>query len=279
MSEPFVVIWVDPNIRQWSSSRGGSFIDYAIKCKEPDGVERNSVITRKVGGKAGPEVGQTIYGHIEEQRVEPRPGQNFQAFTKRKLKEDSQSSSNGGSPTGSSDGQDPAFWAQRDRRISRAGILQAVVGATHPPIGDDPKVIATYVKDVDALTDAFLASLDRHTPHPSGPGLDGGNGAASATAPSPPAVESSPAQASSGRRGATSGRLTRAGIADRDTQKAIVAAFGGPTEQALDAIDAAIANQDWVSLMDEHGIERPPELPDVRDLQPAAMADDSDIPF
>lgn len=218
-------------------------------------------------------VGETLYGTVSQGDY----GWRFRSEQRPK------GAPSGGAQNGSqgSSGPDDAFWAAKDRRISRAGILQAVVGATHPPIGDDPKVIATYVKDVNALTDALLASLDQRCPSPNhdGVGLGGGNGAASATAPSPPAAESSPAQASSGRRGATSGRLTRAGIADRDTQKAIVAAFGGPTEQALDAIDAAIANQDWVSLMDEHGIERPPELPDVRDLQPAAMADDSDIPF
>lgn len=156
-------------------------------------------------------------------------------------------------------------WAAKDKRIARAGVLQAVVAASTPPLGDKPAAVRVYVQDVNELVDALLASLDARAPHP-GSGL--GGGAVPPTAPSQPAAESSAATpADVGRRRTTSKKLNDLGVPD-DTKIAIVRAFCGdtPTVEGLDAIDAAIANSDYAVLFDEQGIERPPFLPDTRDL-------------
>ena len=192
------------------------------------------------------QVGETVYGTVSKGDY----GWRF------KTEQRPTGSQNG---LGGSSAPDDAFWAAKDRRLARAGMTQAIVTASDPPFGADPAEIATYVKDVNEVADALLAALDQRTPAPS----------ASAPAPASPDSghlgsadgkdEGRDSPATPQRKGATSRRLTEAGIADRDTQKAIVHAFADPpTVEALDAVDAAVKNQDWHLLFDEHGLTRPP---------------------
>jgi hypothetical protein len=182
---------------------------------------------------------------------------------------------NGGNQSRSKDDSPgPEFWAAKDKRIARAGVLQAVI--TGSDFGElslnDAQGIRATVKWWNEIADAVLASLDARTPHPNGDAQDfrreaqgtpTQRDAASANASGNPATPQ--------RKAATSKRLRAIGIADPDTQRQIVHAFAGdPVSVAgLDAVDAAVANRDYSLLFDEHGIPRPPDLPDTQDLVPA----------
>lgn len=122
------------------------------------------VFTRKQEGN-DLAVGDSIYGHVESGDYGPRfkGAQNPNAGT---------TGGGGGrgqrSAAAPASKKDDAFWAQKDRRISRAGILQSVVASGAIPFKD-----ATggehwdyYVESVNKLTDKLLASLDERCPAP-----------------------------------------------------------------------------------------------------------------
>jgi hypothetical protein len=145
----------------------------------------------------------------------------------------------------------------------------AILWKDKAPIALAPNTLRLTIKD---WTDWFEADI--------GSGLGGGTVAGSdSPAASPPAVESSATIAKPERKAATSRRFNAAGILDKDTKAAVVHAIAGdpPTVEGLDAVDAALANQDWTLLFDDQGIERPSDFPDVRDLQGAPVHDESTI--
>lgn len=89
--------------------------------------------------------------------------------------------------------KDDAFWAQKDQRIARAGVLQAVVSG---PLGNrkDEETLAAWVERINRLTDALLKSLDEATPHPSGGVSASSDSPAPAASPPPEVSEAEAAQ-------------------------------------------------------------------------------------
>lgn len=245
--------------REWSPKDHPERKFYSYRVKASDG-STYEINTKGDPPKLGP----------DDFTITPGKG-DFPAKLKRQF------GGGGGGGQNHSHGSDlpPEFWAAKDRRLARAGMMQAVVASG---LCNNAPGVDAFVSQADHYTTALLKVLDQRAPSPNNPdsvlngsGLGGGDTGSPSSAVGTPAAEPS-----AGRKGATSRRLTEAGIADRDTQKAIVAAFGGPTDASLDAIDAAVANHDWSTLFDEHGIPRPSDLPDTRDLA-AVIPDDSTI--
>jgi len=175
MSQYYTVTWVGNKTREWSNQYG-QFIDYQIAVAEYDptehgGSRRTVTLTQKAGTPA-PQVGQKIFGGIVVETVTPRQGDPFEVY---KLKKESPPNGNGSGqprrlkPSNSLPQQDegngklpPEFWEAKDRRMSRAGLMQAVVnsGKFNNLTGDQ------YLDAVDKLTDALLARIDAKAPHP-----------------------------------------------------------------------------------------------------------------
>lgn len=183
MSREFQVEWVGENTRQWRGKHG-EFVDYRVALAGYDAA-KTVVLTQKPDTPA-PEVGQSIYGGIVVDTPTGKDGETFEVHKlKKEQRPDGQGEQSSSGPKSNAlrgpqklNGQmhvgppqslspsspGPEFWAQKDRRISRAGILQAVVasGQFNSISGDRPE----YVDAVNKLTDALLDGLNAMTPAP-----------------------------------------------------------------------------------------------------------------
>lgn len=243
--------------RQWSGKNGGTFDSYKVKAKDQQGIEKVYEINVKAGNPP-PKLGAD-----EFDITPPKEGTSFPPKIKRQFSGQS----------GGGRGRSPEETKAIQRQHSQGMAIQ--FAALYPSLSPQGTTsdVGNYQNDlrwIKELTDWFEADI--------GSGL--GGGAPGPSTPPPvalsPAVESS-AIASAGRKGATSKRFKAAGI-DPDTQRRVVHAIAGdpPTEAGLDAVDAALANNDYYLLFDQQGIERPPELPDTADLR-ELVTDDGTI--
>lgn len=171
MSQYYTITWVGERTREWTGQYGQN-IDYSVALAEYDPTEhggsRKTVTLTQKPETPAPQVGQKVYGGIVVQTITPKQGDPFEVY---KLQKDRPPegqprplSTNGVAQRAKSngDGPGPEFWAQKDRRISRAGILQSVVASgKHNSLTGE-----AYVKAVNAATDALMASLDERAPSP-----------------------------------------------------------------------------------------------------------------
>lgn len=142
-------------------SEHGTLVKWYVDFEEgPDGVYWQ----RKEGSDVW--VGDRVYGRIES-------GQYGLRFYKEQDPQGGGGNASTGETTGSYGGNgtaaatqrpDDEFWAQKDRRLARAGMMQAVVGSNivRPTEGD----LTGYVEKVNAVTDALLESLNERAPSP-----------------------------------------------------------------------------------------------------------------
>lgn len=140
------------NAGEKDNPHGGTLVKWYLTVADPQGNETEDVYCqKKPENPLAP--GDDIYGTLKEGEYGWRlhPEQRPEARQ------------NGSQRSG--DTRDTAWFDAKDKRISRAGILQAVVSsgvvvnAGGPP---GPR----YVEAVNELTDVLLASLDERTPHP-----------------------------------------------------------------------------------------------------------------
>lgn len=166
------------NAGEKNNPHGGKLIKWYIDVEGPDGEVKDVYAQKKPGNDLN--VGDKIYGRIEEGEYGPR------FFGE-------QNPNGGGGSYGGGGGRKkddlgPEFWAAKDKRIGRAGILQAVVSASELPKlvsgspDHPPKELTEYLRYVNWVTDALVASLDAVTPPP--------NSSAPTTSASPPAQRS-----------------------------------------------------------------------------------------
>lgn len=166
MSQDWRIEWVGDKTNQWQS-RHGQMIDYYIGV---GGWEGSMKLTQKPETPA-PQVGQTLYGAVQVEVITPKDGgEPFEVakFKKERRPDGPQKVSTPRATNGvvpeKADSKPADWWYQKDRRISRAGIMQAVIGSM--AFDEFPGSNQDYVEQVSALTDALLADLDKCTPHP-----------------------------------------------------------------------------------------------------------------
>jgi hypothetical protein len=214
-----------------------------------------------------PEVGQALYGDITEQQFENKA--TGESFTKFKFKKQSRpdgftpAPANGAAPAADGGGKDDAWWYQKDRRISRAGVLQAVV-ASGMFNNETPDV---YVMSVNRITDALLASLDECAPHPSAQGSN--YDAAEQHTPTDPEPEVPPVDVV----------VVRAKQLPPERWLLELAGFGADISNPEQAI-RSLSERDRAKFMEKlEGIaqEKQPETAEVKTS--AGLSDDDSIPF
>jgi hypothetical protein len=176
VSQTFTIEWVGDEPREWSGQYG-TFYDYKTKFADYD----ETVTVTKKPDSPPPKAGDQVYGHITVKEFKSRDGEDFEIHKFKsernpdfqKLGPQSvQSNSPRASGPPPAGGQavdtppDSAFWYAKDQRISRAGVLQAVVASG---AYGEVKDVTNYVAFVNKVTDALLASLDKRCPHPGAP--------------------------------------------------------------------------------------------------------------
>lgn len=121
--------------------------------------------------------GEQFYGRIEEGQFGPR------------FKTEQQQ--NGGPPrsggsSGTKNDLSPEFWAARDRRLGRAGMMQAVVASGNFTTAqvDGHHDYRGFVTSVSELTDMLLADLQAKAPSPNSDADSSGGSQAGLHAPS-----------------------------------------------------------------------------------------------
>jgi hypothetical protein len=269
----YEILHVGDDVREWTAKQGPAagqtFKSYAVRAKCPDGMERNFEVSRKPDSPPPP------LGAVEAE-VKPSQG-DFP--DKLKLSFSGRQNGSGGSSRSGND-LPPEFWEARDKRLARAGMLQAVV--SNPGIwSESTGSIAEYVAFVNKLTDALLASLDERAPSPNA-SQDGG-----ANPPSLPA-SSSLAGPSDKQLDFLERLLQEAGVDVQDrldiaawAKEKLTGGKEGTMSAAIDAVKSGTADRlitaakAWVATQSD--------IPaDTRDLQPAPdtfIADDESIPF
>jgi hypothetical protein len=172
VSQTFQITWVGDRTRDWETDKG-QFTAYKIALAGYDPSENDPEAGKTVEWSRrkdaqAPRPGDEVFGHVEAKQ--------YDWGTKYVFKTDKaqdggppasfkKAGANGaGAPAPAT--QDSDWWYAKDRRISRAGVLQAVVaGGAY----NDELPGGAYIDAVNDLTDALLASLDERTPHPSAP--------------------------------------------------------------------------------------------------------------
>lgn len=264
------------NAGEKDNPHGGKLVKWYLTVTDPQGTETADVYCqKKPGNDLSP--GMEIYGRLEQGEY------GWRLFPE----QDPNTRQNGSG--GSSDTRDEAWFYAKDMRISRAGILQAVVSGIPFKPADD---LQDYIAQVNRITDALLASLDERTPHPSRTpsATPGGGNNGSGSPPVPAATVAGPAP-SDKQLAFLEKLLQEAGVdvQDRLDVKAWAAEnlTGGQNGTASTAIEAAKSGDEGISRLltaAQKWVAEQPTVPgDERDLQPAPAAvmggDDSDIPF
>jgi hypothetical protein len=173
MSQTFQITWVGDRTREWETAKG-KFTEYKIALAGYDPSENDPEAGKTVAWSRhrdaqAPAPGDEVFGHIEIKSYDWGNKYVFKTDQAEQGRPPSfKKASNGVAPSNQNAVQDSDWWYAKDRRISRAGILQAVV-ASGVFNGGDSVHSPSYIKAVNDLTDALLASLDERTPHPSAP--------------------------------------------------------------------------------------------------------------
>lgn len=141
------------NAGERDNPHGGTLVKWYVDLDGPDGEVKDVYAQKKPGNDLS--IGDKIYGRIEEGEYGPR-------F----FGEQNPNGGGGGSRSGGSRKDDlgPEFWAAKDKRIGRAGMLQAVVIAHGDP--GEFLDVEGYIARVNGITDALIASLDAVAPPP-----------------------------------------------------------------------------------------------------------------
>jgi hypothetical protein len=177
MSQTFQITWVGDRTRDWETDKG-QFTAYKIALAGYDPSENDSEAGKTVEWSRrrdaqAPAPGDEVFGHVEIKSYDwgnkyvfkTDQAQNGQPPARKvdagALKADAARRALKGTA------QDSDWWYAKDRRISRAGILQAVVASGE--VAGMSGSLGGYVTAVNNVTDALLASLDERTPHPSAP--------------------------------------------------------------------------------------------------------------
>jgi hypothetical protein len=169
VSQTFQITWVGDRTRDWENDKG-KFTSYKIALAGYDPSENDPEAGKTVEWSRrrdaqAPAPGDEVFGHVEAKQYDWGTKYVFktdQAEQGRPASFKKAGANGAGAPASTT--QDSDWWYAKDRRISRAGIMQAVVagGACDPGVSN-------YVEAVNHLTDQLLASLDERTPHPSAP--------------------------------------------------------------------------------------------------------------
>jgi hypothetical protein len=169
MSQVFTVNWVGDRTKSWQHAPSNTTnIDYTVAF---EGYESTVKLTRKSTSQP-PKVGDQVYGGIIVQTpTDPKTGETFEVHKFKSEQRPAQSGQGANGVSGDTfkapgGAQDSDWWYAKDRRISRAGVMQAVVASG---VFNDGVQTDGYVRLVNALTDDLLESLDGRTPHPSAP--------------------------------------------------------------------------------------------------------------
>jgi hypothetical protein len=242
--------------------------------QHPRGLHgRDGTLKRTVrAGNPGPQVGETIYAEIIQDGENLNPeGQPYY-----KIKPVSRpdgftpAPANGAAPAADGGGKDDAWWYQKDRRISRAGVLQAVVAASKVPAqGDDGKVdgaLDAYTTYVNRITDKLLASLDERTPHPSAEGSN--YDAAEQHTPTDPEPEVPPVDVV----------IVRAKQLPLERWLLELAGFGADISNPEQAI-RSLSERDRAKFNDKLDAIAQEKQPEPAAVQGGPIADDDSIPF
>jgi hypothetical protein len=172
MSQTFQITWVGDRTRDWETDKG-QFTEYKIALAGYDPSENDPEAGKTVAWSRrrdaqAPAPGDEVFGHIEIKTYDWGNKYVFKTDQAEQGRPPSFKKATNGGPTPRVTEpviQDSDWWYAKDRRISRAGVLQAVV-ASGLIEGVD---VDTYVATVNEYTDALLASLDERTPHPRAP--------------------------------------------------------------------------------------------------------------
>jgi hypothetical protein len=173
VSQTFQITWVGDRTRDWENDKG-KFTSYKIALAGYDPSENDPEAGKTVEWSRrrdaqAPAPGDEVFGHVEAKQYDWGTKYVFktdQAEQGRPASFKKAGANGAGAPASTT--QDSDWWYAKDRRISRAGIMQAVV-ASGVFNGGDSVHSPSYIKAVNDLTDALLASLDERTPHPSAP--------------------------------------------------------------------------------------------------------------
>jgi hypothetical protein len=169
----------------------GNLTAYYVDLVGEDGQESKDTYWRRKEGNA-PNVNESYYLEVKEGDFGPR------AFSAKQNSGPQRLSTGAGRGPGPQ--PDAEFWAAKDARIARAGMLQAVVAsgmfATNPNSDG-------FVYKCNDLVDKLLASLDERVPHPNASPTQTPNGTdtragerTTGAQRSSPAPAASPAQSS-----------------------------------------------------------------------------------
>jgi hypothetical protein len=170
MSQTFQITWVGDRTRDWETDKG-QFTAYKIALAGYDPSENDSEAGKTVEWSRrrdaqAPAPGDEVFGHVEIKSYDWGNKYVFKTDQAEQGRPPSfKKASNGVAPSNPNAVQDSDWWYAKDRRISRAGVLQAVVASGFYNGSRGPE----YIEQVNGLTDKLLASLDERTPHPSAP--------------------------------------------------------------------------------------------------------------
>lgn len=249
--------------RTWSPKDNPERVFNSYKVKDDNGTLYE--INRKASS-GPPELGQGDY-----EITPPKEGTSFPPKIKKVFR--------GG---GGGGGMSP----ERQRAIQRQHSQEMAVRVMDLG-GEDPQRATTREDLKNAIqhwADWFDADVNRVAGADVGGGTGGeAAGAARLNTPSAADVSATPdvvaahENATPADKATTTKKFQAIGCS-RDEMRRVVHAIAGspPTKAGLAAINAAIDNSDWTVLFDDQGIQRPPELPDVRDLA-GAVHDDGTI--
>jgi hypothetical protein len=179
MSQTFQITWVGDRTRDWETDKG-QFTEYKVALAGYDPSENDPEAGKTVAWSRrkdaqAPRPGDEVFGHVEAKQYDWGTKYVFktdQAQSGGPPPSFKKAGANGaGAPANQNAVQDSDWWYAKDRRISRAGVLQAVVASEglslKQALAEDQ--LDFYVAAVNRVTDALLASLDERTPHPSAP--------------------------------------------------------------------------------------------------------------
>lgn len=173
MSQEFTIDWVGDRT---TTDKHGNTV-YYISLEGYTGAK--SLRHARKAESRPPQVGEKVYGGVQVYSgTDPETGEEWARHVfKRERRPD-----NGGTgqPVGgmnrikaqavrdAAESPTPEFWAQKDRRLARAGMTQAVVSGllAAQPNFDSGHQVADLVRVTDSITDALLASLDEKAPSP-----------------------------------------------------------------------------------------------------------------
>lgn len=161
MSQSYEIEWVSPP-KEFPSQHGPKK-QYHVALKGYN--DARTVRLNQNADTPPPQVGQSLYGGVHVKTfTNNATGEPFQVhqFTKEQ-RPDNEGPRQSAPAT---NGKDDEFWAAKDRRIARAGMMQAVVSSYSA--SSFPASLSDYVAGVNKLVDALLASLDERVPSPNG---------------------------------------------------------------------------------------------------------------